>query len=405
MLMSRASMNRMKRSGALRLGLLSLVVGTTPATSADTLVELGAEGVVFTQPAPLPARDAKLSLSLRAEFTRELADRNLYLTFEPFFRVDQYDEQRNHADIRELKAIKVFDNWELEGGVGQFFWGVAESNHLVDILNQTDTLEGIDGEDKLGQPVLRVSRMFDRSTLSAFVLPGFRERSWPGPTSRFALPFPVDEDAAQFESDDGNDHVDYALRYSGYAGYVDYGLSWFKGTARRPLFIPSESDPGVNVPFYMQMERVGLDLQLTIDAWLWKLEAIDQRSNYEDFTAAVGGLEYTFYNMHEGLYDLGLLAEYSYNSLDDPQLVFFQNDLFLGARFGFTDAESSQILAGGFLDLDDQSQIFRVEASRRVFGDATLSLEAQFFGEIARGNFNYPYRDNDFLLLDIAWYF
>ena len=59
MLMSRASMNRMKRSGALRLGLLSLVVGTTPATSADTLVELGAEGVVFTQPAPPPARNAK----------------------------------------------------------------------------------------------------------------------------------------------------------------------------------------------------------------------------------------------------------------------------------------------------------------------------------------------------------
>ena len=46
-----------------------------------------------------------------------------------------------------------------------------------------------------------------------------------------------------------------------------------------------------------------------------------------------------------------------------------QDDLFVGLRFGFNDAESSSILGGTIIDLDDQSTSFRIEASRRVFDD------------------------------------
>lgn len=394
-------------TSSLRATLLTaLVLGAAgPAQAWDSLVELGLEARAYLRDGPPNTHNAKLALSLRPEFTHEVTDRDLYLAFEPFFRLDQYDENRNHVDIRELKALKVYNDWEFEGGIGQVFWGVAESNHLVDIINQTDMLEGIDGEDKLGQPLLRASRIFDQSTLSLFVLPGFREWQYLGEESRFALPFPVDEDNPRYESDDDDRHVDYALRYSGYAGVMDYGASWFKGTGRRPLFEPSSPGSPVMVPYYRQIERLGLDLQLTIDAWLWKLEAVHQESKQDPFDAAVGGLEYTFFNLQEGAYDLGLLAEYSYNSIDDATRVFLQNDLFLGMRFAFTDAESSSILAGGFYDFDDHSQVYRVEASRRVFGDATLSLEAQVFSNTAPDNINKVYADNDFLMLDIAWYF
>jgi len=109
--------------------------------------------------------------------------------------------------------------------------------------------------------------------------------------------------------------------------------------------------------------------------------------------------------MQDGLYDLGLLAEYNYDSRGDPQTIFLQNDMFIGTRFAFTDAASSAILAGAFIDVDDDSRIFRVEASRRIFSDATISLEAQVFSRIAPGNVSYSFRDNDFVMLDIAWYF
>jgi len=384
---------------------LAVLLICEPVHAVESLVELGLEARAYTKSGAPQTHNSKLAVSLRPEFKHQLEDKNLYLRFEPFFRLDQYDENRNHADIRELSAIKVYDNWELEGGIGQKFWGVTESQHLVDIINQTDLLEGIDGEDKLGQPLLRLSRIFDQSTLSAFVLPGFRELQFLGSESRFALPFTVDEDAAKFESDDGRNHVDYALRYSGYMGLMDYGLSWFKGTARRSIFVPSEPGSDVMAPFYRQMERVGLDLQYTVDAWLWKLEAIYQDETSGAHKAYVGGLEYTFYNIQDGSYDLGLLAEYNFDSRDDPQRWMFQNDLFLGSRFGFTDAASSAILVGAFRDMDDGSLIYRIEGSRRVFGDATISLEAQVFSNTAPTNINSINADNDFLKLELAWYF
>lgn len=383
----------------------ALILICTPAHAVEVLTELGVEARAYTNPGPPETHNGKLALSLQPEFTQQLEAQNLYLRFEPFFRLDQFDEERNHADIRELKALKVYDNWEIEGGIGQVFWGVAEGNHLVDIINQTDFLEGIDGEDKLGQPLLRFSRIFDQTSLSGFILPGFRERQFLGEESRFALPFPIDSDDAQYESDKEDEHVDYALRYSGYAGLIDYGLSWFEGTARNPLFQPSATEPGVIVPFYEQIQRVGLDVQYTVDAWLWKLEAIRQTSELPSFSAYVGGLEYTFYNLHDGAYDLGMLIEHNYDSRGDPLTVFYQNDLFVAARFAFTDADSSAILAGAFIDLDDDSQIFRVEASKRIFGDATISLEAQVFSNTAKTNINSVFRDNDFLKLDLAWYF
>lgn len=389
--------------------IISILIGFAalwygPAMAFESLIELAAEGTAFTQQSDTSPVNENLALSLKPKFTHQLESAGLYLTFEPFFRWDQRDAQRNHADIGELKVLKAFDQWELEAGASKVFWGVAESNHLVDIINQTDTLEGIDGEDKLGQPMLRLSRIFDQTTLDAYILPGFREREYVGSESRFALPFDVDTDQAQFESDDGNDHVDYALRYSGYAGQADYGLSWFKGTARAPTFIPSAT-PGTLLPYYQQVERFGLDAQYTVEAWLWKLEALRQFADAGDHSAAVGGLEYTFFNMRDGAFDLGLLAEYNYDTRDDPQTVLLQNDVFLATRLAYTDAASSAVLAGVFLDMDDDSQIFRIEASRRVFGDATVSLEAQVFSSIAPDNASYAYRQNDFVRLEMAWYF
>ena len=41
-------------------------------------------------------------------------------------------------------------DWSLSIGLGKVFWGVTEFNHLVDVINQTDLVEGIDGEAKLG---------------------------------------------------------------------------------------------------------------------------------------------------------------------------------------------------------------------------------------------------------------
>ena len=64
------------------------------------------------------------------------------------------------------------------------FWGVTELRHLVDIINQTDLVENLDGEQKLGQPMVQLTLLKDWGTLDFFAMPYFRERTFTGPDGR-----------------------------------------------------------------------------------------------------------------------------------------------------------------------------------------------------------------------------
>lgn len=367
--------------------------------------EIGFEAQLFNHQSTPSTYQSNLAMSIQPSWLHQNEQGNLYYTFTPFLRWDEHDDMRTHADIRELKVLRVWDKWEAEAGLVKVFWGVAEANHLVDIINQTDYLEGLDGEDKLGQPMLRLSRIFDQSTLSMYLLPGFREREYAGLSSRFALPFSVDTNSATFETSDEEQHHDFALRLSGYKGQMDYGLSWFKGTTRDAQLLPQSPTSNIFVPHYEQIERVGLDVQLTKDAWLLKLEAIHQQSLSGDYSAYVTGVEYSFYGLHDGTFDLGIIAEYNHDSRDQAQTVLLQDDVFIGARLAFNDAESSSLLAGVISDLGDDSRSLRVEASRRVLDNATLDIEAQVFSNISNQNVLFGARDNDFVKLDFTLFF
>ena len=109
-----------------------------------------------------------------------------YMNFELilFGRVDQHDRNRTHGDIREAFFELFFDEWTLGFGIHKVFWGVTESRHLVDIINQTDLVENTDGEDKLGQPMLNLALIGDYGTVDLFVLPYFRERTFAGADGR-----------------------------------------------------------------------------------------------------------------------------------------------------------------------------------------------------------------------------
>ena len=148
-----------------------------------------------------------------------------------FGRVDDTDEKRTHADLREGYWANEGDSVEFLIGVNKVFWGVTESQHLVDIINQTDRVEDIDQEDKLGQPMVNLSLQQDWGLLDFYALPYFRERTFPGVEGRFRLPLPIDSDNSVYESDEGQSHTDFALRYSHYLDTVDFGVYYFTGLA------------------------------------------------------------------------------------------------------------------------------------------------------------------------------
>lgn len=367
--------------------------------------------------------DRQLGLTLEPEMVWSLADGEHTVVFKPYGRIDSADDERTHTDIRELSWMTYGDDWELTAGISKVYWGVTESQHLVDIVNQTDFVEAPDGEDKLGQPMIKLSAIRDWGTLTGFVLPGFRERTFPGEEGRFRIGLPIAVDDAQYQAGEEDAHVDYALRWNHSIEEYDVGLSWFNGTSRDPLFLPTDFvavAPSVFVPtkvlpYYAQINQLGIDVQATLDAWLWKFEGIYRRydesvkddfTSVEDYSAATGGFEYTFYGPLETVWDWGVLAEYQYDSRDDASIAVGQNDLFLGSRIGFNDTASSELLAGISQDLDNAgTQSFVVEYATRLDGGLTLNVDAFILMSDDDDNISHTFKRDDYVQVSINYYY
>jgi len=362
-----------------------------------------------------PQHNNYLSISSEVEFY-EAWDNNSSINITPFIRVDQYDEERTHGDLREMYYQQTFDTWELRLGISKVYWGVTESQHLVDVINQTDSIESVDGEDKLGQPMVKASFEQDWGTVDIFVLPYFRERTFQGIEGRPRTSLIVDTNQASYESSNKEQHVDYALRWFQYFGDLEIGLSYFNGTSREPLLtLGSSNGSPVLTPYYPLMQQAGLDAQLTTEEWLWKLEIIARdwqafdNSNTQlidqNFIALTGGFEYTFVGIADSAADLGLVAEYLYDDRNKQASSFFQNDVLIGLRLAMNDAESSEALLGVIYDLDYQEHLISLEASRRFAESWTATLEIRLFNQIDNSSLLNSIAKDDFVQLDIAYYF
>lgn len=347
------------------------------------------------------------ALSFQPEYYRAWNNGQQAFRFTPFVRLDENDPQRSHIDLRELSWTYVSDGWELLAGVSKVYWGVAESLHLVDIINQTDLVESPDGEEKLGQPMIKLTLVNDWGDIDLFVLPGFRERNFPGRHGRLRTPVPVSSSDADYAAASGRDHIDVAARWRRSIGDWDIGLSHFSGTTRQPVFRSGTDSSGrmVLIPIYDTIDQTSLDLQATKGDWLWKFESISRSGQGERYAAAVAGFEYTLYGIFDSGADLGLLTEYLYDERGRRATTPFEDDLFVGARLAMNDVASSELLAGVITDLSNGSRVFSIEASRRFGQHWKLNLEARLFSNISENDLLAAQRDDDYAQLELAYYF
>ena len=336
------------------------------------------------------------------------------LYFKGFLRENFLDDScRSHMDVRELYMIYEGESWDFVVGANRVFWGVTESRHLVDVINQSDLIEDIDGEDKLGQPMLNLNLQTDWGRMAIFVLPYFRERTQPRENDRFRIQLPITE-VALYDSGDEQWRTDFAFRYSHYIGSLDFGITYFNGTNREPrhdLLIRSPAAAGLPStvslqPRYVQMRQYGLDLQYTMEAWLLKLEAIYRSTANNDFVASVAGAEYTIYQVFNSEADLGLLLEYLNDRRDkgiDP--VQGNDDIFAGFRWAANDIDSTAILAGAVLDLQHGTTFLSLEAERRLHDDLKLELAVRLITDADEDDSAFALRNDDYAELGINYYF
>ena len=369
---------------------------------------LGAEFRYFPQDArDTRQHDENLSLLFEPEFYHEWDKGNQSLAFVPFFRLDQNDSDRTHIDIRELTWLKAAKNWELRVGLRKVFWGVTEFQHLVDIVNQTDLVENIDTEDKLGQPMINLALIKDWGTVDLFVLPYFRERTFPGTEGRLRTQPVVDEGLSKFESSSKEKHVDLAIRYSHYFGDWDVGVSHFYGTSRDPRLIPTTKSSGVIVlaPFYDIINQTSIDLQATKGNMLWKFEALHRSGQGETYNAVASGFEYTFVGVFDSAIDLGVLGEYHYDDRGESATTIFEDDIGTGMRIAFNDEQSSQALMGLVWDRNTDGKFLNIEASRRIGNDWLIEMEARFLFNQSSSDPAFAISRDDYLELFLTYNF
>lgn len=348
-----------------------------------------------------------LSAVIEPEIYHEWDDGKQSLAFVPYYRLSQHDNKRTHFDIRELTWLKVANDWELRVGIRKEFWGVTESQHLLDIINQTDLVENSDTEDKLGQPMINFALINDWGTFDFYLLTGFRERTFAGKEGRLRSFPEIDVGEEKYEKHGFERHMAYAFRWGHSIGNWDFALSHFYGTSRDPSILLNIDKLGKIqlIPYYEMIHQTGLEVQMTQDRWLWKLEAIARSGQGKTYFAGTGGFEYTLYNLFESGIDLGLVTEYLYDSRGQHAPVVFQDDFLVAIRLGFNDVQSTELLAGVIFDRTSNTKFYNIEASRRFGDNWKVELEARLFSAVPKNDPSYIFREDDHLRVELKYYF
>jgi len=387
---------------------LVLSVNMGQVTAVDFTADVGIESLgFFHNPLDGQQHNHYLSGSVEAEIYHEWDNGAQSIAFVPFYRYSQHDSRRTHFDIRELTWLKAAENWELRIGIRKDYWGVSESQHLVDIINQTDLVENSDTEDKLGQPMINLALINDWGTFDFYLLTGFRERTFSGREGRLRPQPEIDMGEERYEKHGFEKHMAYAFRWSQTVDNWDIGLSHFYGTSRDPSFLPTVDEAGKLhiTPYYEMIHQTGVDVQLTQENILWKLESIVRSGQGKTYYAGTGGFEYTFYNLFETGLDIGIVGEYLYDSRGKNAPVVFQDDFLAAVRFGFNDVQSTEVLAGIIFDRTNNTKFYNVEASRRFGDNWKAELEVRFFSSAPAIDPAYLFREDDHMRFELRYYF
>ena len=100
-----------------------------------------------------------------------------------------------------------------------------------------------------------------------------------------------------------------------------------------------------------------------------------------------------------------MIAEYLYDERGRNAMTLFEDDLFLGARWAWNDSNDTDFIVGVIQDNSSSQRVFRIEGSRRLDNGLKLNIEAGFFSNIPKQSRFASFDQEDFLQVELAWYF
>ena len=280
------------------------------------------------------------------------------------------------VDFREANVTTRIGDADLLVGSTILFWGKVEGYNPVDIVNSLDYSRGLMRSEKRGAPMVRLSWPVGPGQLDLLAI-DFVENAYPALSAR-ERPGPRISDSSSYSGGAGRNDIARAVRWSGYFGDVDLGVSWFRGTGHAPRLLPQAD--GTLKPDYSRITQLGLDIQYLRGDTALKAEIIRRKGQYDrlgaasNYNAGVIGIERSLYGIAGSDRDLVLIGEYARDSRRGLSHSGFQNDLTIGARWVWNDVEDTEVLGLLTRDLDNAAQTLTVSIDRRLTD--TVSFEA-----------------------------
>ena len=319
------------------------------------------------------------------------------------FRGDKKDSGRRITEARQAYFRSPFAGFDFFVGNRQEFWGKAESKNVVDVINQSDAAANDGKSGKLGAPSISAERYLDVGNLQLWYISSFREKTF---NDRDAHPSSgLTVNSAQYARKDGKDADDFAVRLSSFVGDWDLAGSVFYGTARDPILTLAVGRKALN-PYYALQKSIGLEAQYTGDVTLLKWESLHGTQSSligtHNFSAAVAGIEYTYYRSFETKLDIGLIGEIQHD--DRPQAAANQFGV-AGVRLVFNDIADSNILFLLSADSKTDQSIVSLEASQRINDVTSVKLTSQFYNARTATSAYGQLSDDDAVTLTLNMFF
>lgn len=403
-------------------------IQSTTGGELTSRCKLSLRGDFFPNKGSNEERNTNWILELEPEFFWFLEDIDTEIVFNPRGSINLSDTEQNFFNKGDMYLEYRGEHFEARIGSMLLFAGSVESEHLVDIFNQKNyEFDFIDAK-KIGEVGGRLRWLWQETILDLIVFPKFTIAPMPGYGNRYNL-FPSMKgfgDTNLFSNSKEEDLSQFGIRLSYSAGGADIGVTYFQGYNKFPSIFVNAASSQITT-FYYEQELIGLDLQWALEKWLLKMEAVYRDTHQagqqyidgivegqvikqkmipkSDF-AFVGGVEYTFMSFWNNC-DLGIIAEYMYDSIRMPDPQFFlpyTNELFTGFRFEFNDADNSSIKTGLFYDLNDSTTVFRLEAVSLLTDYLQIGIR---YDDIQADNDNqlHVFKDDDRLSLMFTYFY
>ncbi|MCF8059886.1 MAG: hypothetical protein K9K67_11350 [Bacteriovoracaceae bacterium] len=348
--------------------------------------------------------------------------------FRGFARVDQKDSDRDFMAFEDVYFSHYLDSeqkWLALAGYKLFNWTATEAFHPADVINSRNFDSDLEYFEKLGEPTVELTGVFDWGSLSFFIWPRFEKPQFPGNRSRLGFGLDLsrpqaiqgtkvgEEWALQggfrlgYTMDDGDlsfhviHHVD---RNFPIVGTTDFTYNPFVQRNVPNNLTAFTSNP---TPYYFRKTQIGGTLQYALSNVLLKFEGAYRvfQDDLEVLTAeglrkpvdhgeVAFGFEYTLpfsldgadtYLFFEGGTILGTTKE------ERARLGAFQRDVLLGLRHSFNDVMGSELFVSMIHDVERKNErLYNLSYSRRLsdLWKASVGLriyDAKQKGAVARG--------------------